>query len=155
MNKKYHKKICAYFAALVAVSVAFAGCSPNSPQTENINIKTNQSVGNTNLQPNQPVKPAAGFINKVWKVNKSNSVSAGQLYVFMSDGTLVMTSPNGKPAFGTWTQRDGNLTITEESIPYTVDILKLSEGEFNIKINDPGKGVEIEFVPATDSEATK
>jgi hypothetical protein len=36
-----------------------------------------------------------------------------------------------------------------------VDILKLSEGEFNIKINDPGKGVEIEFVPATDSEATK
>lgn len=122
---------------------------------KNSNIKTNQSVGNANLQTNQPVKPAAGFINKVWKVNKSNSFAAGQLYVFMSDGTLVITSPNGKPAFGSWANKDGNLTVTEDSIPYKVDILKLNEDEFNIKINDPGNGVEIEFVPASGSEVTK
>jgi hypothetical protein len=144
MKKKHHKNTSVSLLLLVLIVSAFAGCSANLPQANNTSIKANQ-----------PEKSAAGFINKVWKVNKSNSVAAGQIYVFISDGTLAMTSPNGKPAFGSWTYKDGNLTMVEESIPYKVDILKLSKDEFNIKINDPGKGVEIEFVPATESEATR
>ena len=155
MKKKYHKTMSASLLLLVLIISAFAGCSANSTQSNNTTIKANQPVSNTNNQANQPEKTAASFINKVWKVNKSNSVAAGQIYVFISDGTLAMTSPNGKPAFGSWTYKDGNLTMVEESIPYKVDILKLSKDEFNIKINDPGKGVEIEFVPATESEATR
>jgi len=155
MKKKYNKTMSASLLLLVLIVSAFAGCSANSSQANNTSIKANQPVSNTNNQANQPEKTAASFINKVWKVNKSNSVAAGQIYVFISDGTLAMTSPNGKPAFGSWTYKDGNLTMVEESIPYKVDILKLSKDEFNIKINDPGKGVEIEFVPATESEATR
>ncbi len=155
MKKKYHKTMCASLLLLVLIVSAFVGCSTNSPQANNTIIKTNQTVNNTNNQANQSEKTAASFINRVWKVNKSNSVAVGQLYVFISDGTLAMTSPNGKPAFGSWTYKDGNLTMVEESIPYKVDILKLSKDEFNIKINDPGKGVEIEFVPAIESEATR
>ncbi len=153
--KKYHKTLSANLLLLVLIVSAFAGCSTNSTQSNNTTIKTNQPVSNTNNQANQPEKTAVSFINRVWKVNKSNSVAAGQLYVFISDGTLAMTSPNGKPAFGSWTYKDGNLSMVEEGIPYKVDILKLSKDEFNIKINDPGKGVEIEFVPAPESEATR
>jgi hypothetical protein len=155
MKKKHHKNTSVSLLLLVLIVSAFAGCSANLPQANNTSIKANQPVSNTNLQSNQPEKSAAGFINKVWKVNKSNSIAAGQIYVFISDGTLAMTSPNGKPAFGSWTYKDGNLTMVEEGIPYKVDILKLSKDEFNIKINDPGKGVEIEFVPATESEVTR
>ena len=118
-------------------------------------LLTPESKIQTGLVENQAEKTAASFINRVWKVNKSNNVTAGQIYVFISDGTLAITSPNSKPAFGSWTYKDGNLTMVEESRPYKVDILKLSKDEFNIKINDSGEGVEIEFVPATESEATR
>jgi len=155
MKKKYNKTMSASLLLLILIVSAFAGCSANSPQANNTSIKTNQPVSNINNQANQPEKTAASFINKVWKVNKSNSVAAGQIYVFISDGTLVMTSPNGKPAFGSWTYKDRNLTMVEEGISYKVDILKLTKDEFNVKITDPGEGVEIEFVPATESEATR
>ncbi len=111
--KKYHKTLSANLLLLVLIVSAFAGCSANSTQSNNTTIKANQPVSNTNNQANQPEKTAVSFINRVWKVNKSNSVAAGQIYVFISDGTLAMTSPNGKPAFGSWTYKDGNLTMVE------------------------------------------
>ena len=48
--------------------------------------------------PESSVKP--GFTNKVWEVSLSIGVAPGMLYAFLSDGTLVITSPNSKPAFG-------------------------------------------------------
>ncbi len=122
-----------------AIGLALVGCLENPPKPDN-----------TNLQTNQQPQPAAGFINKVWKVNKSNNVASGQLYVFLSEGTLVIASSNGKPAFGSWTYKDGSLTMIEEGLPYKVDILKLSEDEFNIKMNNPGEATEMELVPATE-----
>ncbi len=148
MKKDYYQSKCICLMLLVLSVSMFVGCSAESPRANDSNISANQTANNANGETNQAEKSEAAFINKVWKVNKSNSVSPGQLYVFMSDGTLAISSPNGKPSFGSWTNENGNLTITEESKPYKVDILKLSEDEFNIKINDPGEGVEIEFVPA-------
>ncbi|RYF42128.1 MAG: glycosyltransferase [Comamonadaceae bacterium] len=74
--------------------------------------------------PASSAKP--GFVNKVWEVSLSTGVAPGMLYVFLSDGTLVMTSPNSKPAFGAWTYRDGAFTMIEESQEYKTDILALS-----------------------------
>ena len=91
---------------------------------------------------------AASFVNQVWKVSRSSGVEPGMMYVFLSDGTLVITSPHGKPAFGTWSSENGGLTIVEESIPYKVEILKLSQTEFTIRMHSPGEPLEITFVPA-------
>jgi len=88
------------------------------------------------------------FVNQVWKVSESSAVARDSLYVFLSEGTLVITSPNSKPALGTWKYEKGTLTMVEESIPYTVDILKLSRNEFRIRSNNPGKPVTITFIPA-------
>ncbi|MDQ3373564.1 MAG: hypothetical protein M3521_06720, partial [Acidobacteriota bacterium] len=84
MKKKHHKNTSVSLLLLVLIVSAFAGCSANLPQANNTSIKANQPVSNTNLQSNQPEKSAAGFINKVWKVNKSKSIAAGQIYVFIS-----------------------------------------------------------------------
>ena len=89
-----------------------------------------------------------GFVNKVWEVSLSTGVEPGMLYVFLSDGTLVMTSPNSKAAFGGWTYQDGALTMIEESQEYKVDILGLSNDVFRIRSNNPGGSVEIAMVPA-------
>ena len=90
------------------------------------------------------------FINKVWRVSESSAVAPGTLYVFLADGTLLITSEHSKPALGTWTHAGGVLTMVEESIPYKVDILNSSAGEFRIRSHNPGGSVEIRMVPADD-----
>jgi hypothetical protein len=119
---------------IVATCLIAVGCSPS---------------GN---EQSQQIAPASGedasFINRVWKVAESTSVAPGQLYVFLSDGTLVIASTTGTPALGTWTFDGKTLTMIEESIPYRVDILGLSTSEFRIRIHNPGGFVDINLVPA-------
>lgn len=95
-----------------------------------------------------PVSVKPGFVNKVWEVSVSTGVAPGTLYAFLSDGTLVITSPNTKAAFGAWTYNNGALTMTEESQEYKVNILNLSHEELRLKSNNPGGSVEILLVPA-------
>ena len=95
-----------------------------------------------------PERAAASFINKVWTVAESEQVAIGDLRVFLSDGTLVMASPHGTPAFGTWSYDAGRLTITEEGLKYNVEILDLTSNTFRIRIDSRGEPVVIRFVPA-------
>ncbi|MEO8023402.1 MAG: hypothetical protein ABI660_16150 [Polaromonas sp.] len=96
----------------------------------------------------QPSNVKPGFINKVWEVSVSTGVEPGMLYVFLSDGTLVITSPHSKPAFGAWTYKNGELVMIEESQEYKTDILNLSHEELRLKSKHPGGSVEILLVPA-------
>jgi hypothetical protein len=88
------------------------------------------------------------FVNRVWTVAKSNTVSKGTLYVFLSEGTLVITSPQSKPLLGSWRREGKGLVMVEESIEYPVDILHLAEKEFRILSHNPGTPVEIKLVRA-------
>ncbi len=94
-----------------------------------------------------------GFVNRVWKVEKSLTVSPDTMYVFLSDGTLVITSPHGKPSLGTWKSDAGKMTMVEEGISYPVDILNLDSGRFVIRSHNPGEPVDIEMVPAPSPPA--
>ena len=98
--------------------------------------------------PAQASNVMPGFINKVWEVSVSTGVTPGMLYAFLSDGTLVMTSPGSKPAFGSWTYRNGVLTMIEASQEYKTDILNLSHDELRLRSHNPGGSVEILLVPA-------
>jgi len=116
-----------------ALVVALASCSRGSPQ------------------PTQAAAtpPPTSFVNKVWRVESSSSGSdTGALYVFLSDGTLLISSTHGTPSVGNWKEDTGGLTIVEEGLPYKVNVLKLSADEFRIMINNPGSAVEIGFAPA-------
>ena len=95
-----------------------------------------------------PEPAVASFVNRVWVVSESRQVAPGALRVFLSDGTLVMTSPGSTPAFGQWRSEGGKLTITEDGQSYPADILALGAEAFRIRINGPGEPVEILFAPA-------
>ena len=126
----------AWLAALpLACALAGAACSAGSrPDTA------------------KAAAPAVSFVNRVWRVASSSSgIEPGMLYVFLSDGTLVISSPHGTPAFGSWKRDGAGLTLIEEGRPYKVDVLKLSADEFRIMINNPGNAVEIAFAPADQS----
>lgn len=106
--------------------------------------------------PVAPASPAAetaanapvGFVNKVWRVHSSTAVQPGAIYVFVSDGTLLMTSPQNTPALGTWTLVDGVFTMVEDGIPYRTEILSLTRDELKIRSHNPGEPVEITLMPA-------
>jgi heat shock protein HslJ len=91
---------------------------------------------------------AAGFVNKVWQVDRSSSAAPGTLYVFLSEGTLIVTSPNEKPMVGSWSAESGRLTMVEEGLRYEVDVLRLTPDRFEIRSLNPGESVEISLVPA-------
>jgi hypothetical protein len=98
--------------------------------------------------PTSTASTGAGFVNRVWSVRESTSVAAGTLYVFLSDGTLVVTASTGKPSLGRWSAHGDGLTMVEEGIPYEVDVLELSADEFTIRSHNPGEAVVITLVPA-------
>lgn len=118
----------------VMIGLIFSGCSERSAPTES----SSQVL----------VTSSPGFINTVWKVSESSSVALGTLFVFLSDGTLVVASPHGKPTLGRWKDEGGILTMVEEGIPYQVDVLSLERDQFKIRSHNPGKPAEITFVPA-------
>ena len=91
---------------------------------------------------------APSFVNRVWSLQSSSTVTPGQLYVFLSGGTLVITSPNGKPALGSWKQEGGAFTMVEEGIAYPVEILELTQDRFKIRVTNPGEPVEMALVIA-------
>ena len=121
---------------VIATLLAIAACSKTEPPAPAADPAAQQIVA-------QP-----SFINKVWSVAESPQVEIGSLRIFLSDGTMVMASPNSTPAFGSWAYDGGRLTITEEGRDYPVEILALSESEFRIRINGPGEPVDIRFEPA-------
>ena len=112
---------------------------------------TSREVSDEHPADETPPAAPASFVNRVWVVAESPQVAQGELRVFLSDGTLVMTSPHATPAFGTWSYKEGSLKITEESHEYAVDILELTRDSFRIRIHSPGEPVVIRFAPADPS----
>jgi hypothetical protein len=101
--------------------------------------------------PTPTAAPGAGFANRVWSVRESTGVAPGTLYVFLSDGTLVITATTGKPSLGRWASRGDGLTMVEEGISYEVDVLELSADELTIRSHNPGEPVVTTLVPAPSS----
>jgi len=131
-------------AFVITPLLAMAACSPSeSPKTAET-----PAMPSPPATARLPQTAAPTFINKVWAVAESAQAEPGSLRTFLSDGTLVMASPNATPAFGAWSYSDGKLTITEEGLKYKVDILELTESAFRIRIHSPGEPVEILFRPA-------
>jgi hypothetical protein len=128
-----------YTLALFLVSGLHAGCSPQSSPPQ-------QKLDDVDLDGVEA--DSTSFANRVWRVERSASVEPKTLYVFLSDGSLVITSDHGTPLLGTWKYEDGTLTMIEEGLPYDVDILELSGDRFRIRSNNPGEPVEIEFIAA-------
>jgi len=145
MLVKRVETICVGAAVLV-----LSGCSAREAtqrqQADTTRVAQHRQADTTHVgaSPTAPVT----FVNRVWVVAESGQVFLGDVRVFLSDGTLVMTSPHGTPAFGTWSDQDGRLTITEEGQKYPVDILELTQDTFRIRMHSPGEPVDIRFVPA-------
>ncbi|MGD1049053.1 MAG: hypothetical protein ABR899_09940 [Candidatus Krumholzibacteriaceae bacterium] len=94
----------------------------------------------------QPTK----LVNKVWIVADSPGGPSGDLYVFLSEGTFVIASAEAaRPIVGRWSWDGHRVTMSETSMPYTAEILSLTDGELRFRANywNLGSG-EFLLVPA-------
>lgn len=110
---------------------------------------TTSTADNSTASPSLVSSPAnPAFINKVWKVVPSADRQNDQLYAFLSDGTLLISASNSKPALGRWEIRGGALFMVEEGIAYQTDITALSQHELKLSSHNPGGIKEITLQPA-------
>ena len=91
---------------------------------------------------------APAFVNIVWRTDGSSSVPPGMLYVFLSEGTLLITRAGDKPMTGTWKRNGSELIMVEQDLSYRVEILKLTADAFRIRSHNPGEPVDIALVRA-------
>jgi hypothetical protein len=102
----------------------------------------------------QPTASTPEFVNRVWQVSEMAGISPGQWYIFLSDGSLVMTSPHSTPAMGRWSPQGDGLTMVEDGISYRVDIVKQTPSELHLRSHNPGGAVEIRLEPARTPATT-
>jgi len=96
----------------------------------------------------QPIPPS--FTDIVWKVKDAAAGAPGALYVFLSDGTLVITRAGDKPMTGSWTEAGGELTMVEDGLSYRTEILELTAERFRIRSHNPGEPVDVSLVHASE-----
>ncbi len=123
-----------------ALALTLAGCSPQ-PASDAPPAETS-----TTATPAPDAEPT--FVDRTWQVASSPQIQSGAHYTFHSDGRLEITSTGSTPMIGTWARTDSGLTMTEEGIPYRVEVLELTADRFRIRSHNPGEPVEIEFAPA-------
>ncbi|MDI9238628.1 hypothetical protein QLQ15_06825 [Lysobacter sp. LF1] len=134
---------------LVACKAPAPPAEPTATQAPQVTADTSEHPARSTdvPAPQEPGAPAtvepAAFVDRVWQVTESSAVERGTTYAFLSDGTLVIDSPNGTPMRGKWSFENGALTMVEEDIPYRIDILELSASTFRIRSHNPGEPVDI------------
>ncbi|MDR0183719.1 hypothetical protein [Lysobacter arvi] len=116
---------------------------------------TDQPAQGEAAPPDAPNATPAVFVDKVWRVKSSSSVEADTLYAFLSDGTLVIDSPNGTPMHGQWRFEGGKLTMVEEGHSYPTDILRADASELHLRSHNPGTPVDIVLTLAPDAPLPK
>ncbi|NGY06614.1 hypothetical protein [Solimonas terrae] len=117
---------------LIGALLAIAACKPSAPAS-------------AVAPPAAPAKAIASssFSDRVWRVSASSTIEPGMLYVFLSDGTLVIAAGGSTPTLGKWRYENGALTMIEEGNAYPTDIVSLGDNRFTIRSHNPGTPVEI------------
>ncbi len=146
--------------AATTVLLALLGCAepPARPaEAPRSDAPATQGLSPEGLPP-APATPDAGrrptFINRVWQVADSSGTASGDLYAFLGEGTLVVTSVNGKPALGRWSGTMDSLLLVEQGVSHVVEVLGLTPTTFRIRSRNPRGTVDLLLVPAPGRAST-
>ena len=123
----------------VVLMALFAGCTPSQDTTQR------STPVNAPAPPIAATDLAAGpLVNTVWRVTSANR-APGTLFVFLSNGTLVMTSCVEVYRLATWRAESADrLTIVEDTaVQYTADIRALSQDSLSLRLNLRSEQVDL------------
>jgi hypothetical protein len=86
-----------------------------------------------------------GLVDRAWLIVAPPGRAPGSLYVFLSDGTLLMTSCVETYRLATWRwSGDGRLEVTEDPITrYTARVLVIEERDLTLRLELVRESVEL------------
>jgi hypothetical protein len=129
----------------VVLAALFAGCTPSQDMTQ-------RSTPVTAPAPPVTALDVAGgpLVSTVWRITNPASRPLGSFYIFLPNGTLVMTSCVETYRLATWqAEMTDRLTIVEDpTVRYTADILMLSQNSLSLRLNLRSEQVDLTFEPA-------
>jgi hypothetical protein len=110
------------------------------------------ACGGSAPAPRPQIQPAAAtppiFVNRAWRTVAPSDVAAGAIYVFLSDNTLLITSPAGTPQLGRWMMSGQELVMIEEGMSYRTDVVESSSDRLVLRQHNPKGNVTLVFTPA-------
>ena len=128
----------------VILAASWIGCTP--PQD-----RTTPTVADTPA----PAASASGLaggplVSTVWRSTNPTGRPLGSFYLFLPNGTLVMTSCVETYRLATWRAESANrLTIVEDTeVEYTADIQALSEDSLSLRLHLRSEQLDLTFEPA-------
>ncbi len=89
--------------------------------------------------------PREALIDKVWRVTAPEGRPPGSFYVFLSNGTLIMTSCVETYRLAQWTlEPPASLTITEDPITrYGADIVRIDERSLALRLKLRNENIDL------------
>jgi hypothetical protein len=104
----------------------------------------------TTLRAPDPAAPSR-LMNRVWLVARPAGRAPGSFYVFLADGTLLMSSCVETYRLATWRAAGGDrLVVTEEpAVSYGVRVLAVGERDARLRLELVSETVDLELRAAT------
>jgi hypothetical protein len=135
----------------LAVGLLLCACSRPAPPTTPASDMPSAApaAGSGESATGAAHQPVPDFANRIWKVAKGSAGDPGTFYVFLSDGSMLITSPHGTPALGSWHYSGEVLTLVEDGLPHQATVLQATLDTLAIRIAGPGQPVAMTFVPGT------
>jgi hypothetical protein len=127
--------------AVCGVALFMAGCTGALPTQDAVSPRA------SSVSP-APIPTAdrttEQLVNTAWRVTSGNR-APGTLFVFLSNGTLVMTSCVEVYRLATWrAETTDRLTIVEDAtVQYTADIRTLSQNSLSLRLNLRSEQVDL------------
>ncbi len=89
-------------------------------------------------------------MNTVWRVTAPTSRAPGSFYIFLADGTLVMTSCVETYRLATWQRADEDtLTIIEDrATQYDADVAQPNDRELRLRLKLVSETVDLTLMRA-------
>ena len=133
MNRRLSLAVFVLFALW-----GIASCSQRSGSTD--------QPARTDAAP-APSTTESRLTNKVWLLTAPAGRAPGSLYVFLADGTLMMTSCVETYRLATWQlQGDDRLLVTEDpTTSYVVRVIDLGERDLRLRLELIGENVDLEL----------
>jgi hypothetical protein len=132
---------------LLAAAAGSSACKRPAPFTVP-GSDVSADTGTTPAPRSGPTEAAVpDFANRVWKVARGSQGDPGTFYVFLADGSLLISSPHGTPSLGSWHYSGEVLTMVEEGLPHQATVLRFTPDTFAISVAGSGQPVVLTFVP--------
>ncbi|HSD16266.1 MAG TPA: hypothetical protein VLC71_03260 [Thermomonas sp.] len=101
--------------------------------------------------PSPASDPRSVLAGKVWRVTqRSDEAGVGDTYAFLHDGRLLVGSPNGTPLTGSWTIKDGLLSMTEEGVTHPTGLVVTDADHVRLRHYNPAGVLDITLERAKD-----